>query len=53
MHASLIVLRSGEPGIGKSRLLDEFPSHWSASSALMVLRGGATRGEGLPPYLPR
>ena len=46
-----VVLLDGEIGIGKTCLLSA-----SAASALkdgtVVLRGGATEAEGMPPYLP-
>jgi DNA-binding CsgD family transcriptional regulator len=42
---------AGEPGIGKSRLLDEAAALASAA-AVTVLRGGASEAEGMPPYLP-
>jgi ATP/maltotriose-dependent transcriptional regulator MalT len=47
----MVVLVTGEPGIGKSRLLDEFPAI-AGSDDVMVLRGGAIDAEGMPPYLP-
>ncbi|HXM56173.1 MAG TPA: AAA family ATPase, partial [Candidatus Dormibacteraeota bacterium] len=45
------VMLAGEPGIGKTRLLDEFPTPAQAAGAA-VIRGGASRAEGMPPYLP-
>src|SRR5690349_1671206 len=45
------VVLAGEPGIGKTRLLDEFPAPDQAAGAIVV-RGGASRAEGMPPYLP-
>jgi predicted ATPase/DNA-binding CsgD family transcriptional regulator len=46
-----VVLVSGEPGIGKTRLLTAFARSASEHAAL-VLRGGASQFEGMPPYLP-
>ncbi len=46
-----VVLVSGEPGIGKTRLLDAVAEH-AAGAGTLVLRGGATDAEGMPPYLP-
>jgi predicted ATPase/DNA-binding CsgD family transcriptional regulator len=46
-----VVLISGAPGIGKTRLLQEFPPVESAT-AVTVLRGGASQAAGMPPYLP-
>ncbi len=46
-----VVLVAGEPGIGKSRLLGQISS-WAAASGAIVLRGGASEAEGMPPYLP-
>src|SRR5258708_7225195 len=46
-----VVLLAGQPGIGKSRLIDEFPTPGQASEVIL-LRGGATQAEGMPPYLP-
>jgi DNA-binding CsgD family transcriptional regulator len=46
-----VVLVSGEPGIGKTRLLNEVA--WQLNKAgAVVLRGGASQAEGMPPYLP-
>jgi predicted ATPase/DNA-binding CsgD family transcriptional regulator len=46
-----VVFVSGEPGIGKSRLLQELAVR-AAQSGALVLRGGASEDEGMPPYLP-
>jgi predicted ATPase/DNA-binding CsgD family transcriptional regulator len=46
-----VVLVAGEPGIGKTRLLDEFAAR-ATSAGARVLRGGASEAAGMPPYLP-
>jgi predicted ATPase/DNA-binding CsgD family transcriptional regulator len=46
-----VVLVSGEPGIGKSRLLAELVGRVQEAGGA-VLRGGASEAEGMPPYLP-
>src|SRR5438270_1761083 len=46
-----VVFVGGEPGIGKTRLLQEVAARIEQGSAL-VLRGGASEAEGMPPYLP-
>src|SRR5438132_7233112 len=46
-----VVFVSGEPGIGKSRLLQEMAIRAEEVGAI-VLRGGASEAEGMPPYLP-
>jgi DNA-binding CsgD family transcriptional regulator/tetratricopeptide (TPR) repeat protein len=46
-----VMLVSGEPGIGKTRLLDEVGTLATKEGAI-VLRGGASEAEGMPPYLP-
>jgi DNA-binding CsgD family transcriptional regulator len=46
-----VVLIAGEPGIGKTRLLDAFAARVTAAGA-SVLRGGASEAAGMPPYLP-
>ncbi|GAC1614663.1 MAG: hypothetical protein NVS4B11_00360 [Ktedonobacteraceae bacterium] len=46
-----VVLITGEPGIGKTRLLKEF-GVFAALDGVVVLRGGASEAEGMPPYLP-
>lgn len=46
-----VALVSGEPGIGKTRLLDEVAAQAHATGA-RVLHGAATEAEGMPPYLP-
>lgn len=46
-----VVLVAGEPGSGKTRLLDEFRPRALAAGAA-TLRGGASQAEGMPPYLP-
>ncbi|HEX5442099.1 MAG TPA: AAA family ATPase, partial [Ktedonobacterales bacterium] len=46
-----VALVSGEPGIGKTRLLDEMAARAHAAGA-RVLHGAATEAEGMPPYLP-
>ena len=47
----VVLLIRGEPGIGKTRLLDEFARE-AARRDVTVLRGGASEAEGMPPYLP-
>src|SRR3989440_730007 len=46
-----VVLVTGDPGIGKTRLLDEI-ARWTAEEGAIILRGGASEAEGMPPYLP-
>ncbi|MBI1299942.1 AAA family ATPase [bacterium] len=45
-----VVLISGEAGIGKSRLLQEFATRWEAEA--LVLAGAGLPGEQALPYLP-
>ena len=42
---------AGEPGIGKTRLLDAVASR-ALDAGMVVRRGGAFDAEGMPPYLP-
>ncbi|MGZ6387200.1 MAG: AAA family ATPase, partial [Ktedonobacteraceae bacterium] len=46
-----VVLLVGEPGIGKTRLLDEF-TRLAADDGATLLRGSSSDFEGMPPYLP-
>ncbi len=46
-----LVLISGEPGIGKTRLLTE-ASHYAESQGLLVLWGHCWEGEGAPAFWP-
>lgn len=46
-----VVLIAGEPGIGKTRLLDAIGGR-AAGAGGRPLRGGASEAEGMPPYLP-
>src|SRR2546423_3164893 len=46
-----VVLVTGEPGMGKTRLLDEVALR-SAQDGAVVLRGQASEAEGMPPFLP-
>jgi DNA-binding CsgD family transcriptional regulator len=46
-----VVLLTGEPGIGKTRLLDEIALR-TAQDGAVVLRGSASEAEGMPPFLP-
>src|SRR5215212_5189581 len=46
--ATQLVLISGEPGIGKSRLLADLAGH---AHGWLVLRGGAHERQGQPPYV--
>ncbi len=48
---SSIVVLSGEPGVGKTRLLTELADH-AAAKGWWVLVGRALDSEGMPPYLP-
>jgi DNA-binding CsgD family transcriptional regulator/tetratricopeptide (TPR) repeat protein len=49
-EASNVVL-SGEPGVGKTRLLTELAAY-AAAKGWRVLVGQAVDSEGVPPYLP-
>ena len=42
---------TGEPGIGKTHLLEEMAAR-AARSGAVVLWGNASAAEGMPPYLP-
>lgn len=46
-----VVLLAGEPGIGKTRLLQECAAAASAQG-MLVLVGRCAEGDGVPPYLP-
>jgi predicted ATPase len=46
------VLLSGEPGVGKSRLLAEACTLAASAHGTRVLHGFALEGGGLPPYFP-
>src|SRR5215212_7326396 len=46
-----VALLIGEPGIGKTRLLEAIATR-SLHAGACVLRGGAFDAEGMPPYLP-
>jgi len=46
-----VVAVTGEPGIGKTRLLAEVAAR-ASHAGLTVLFGGASEAAGMPPYLP-
>jgi ATP/maltotriose-dependent transcriptional regulator MalT len=46
-----VVLMAGEPGIGKTSLLNELAGRAERQGAT-ILRGGASESEGMPAYLP-
>ena len=46
-----VALVTGESGIGKTRLLDEI-AYLAADAGAVVMRGGASEADGMPPYLP-
>lgn len=46
-----VALLAGEPGIGKTRLLDDLADR-AGAAGMLVLRGGASDAAGMPPYLP-
>src|SRR6266487_1569460 len=46
-----VALVTGDPGIGKTRLLDEIALR-TAQDGAVVLRGAASEAEGMPPFLP-
>src|SRR6266699_2260585 len=50
-ESARVALMTGEPGIGKTRLLDEVALR-AARDGAVVLRGGNSEAEGMPPYLP-
>jgi len=47
----VIAFLAGVSGVGKTRLLEQFPPPEHADE-FTVLRGGASQAEGMPPYLP-
>ena len=49
--ATRVIMLAGEPGIGKTRLLEWLESRATRSGAA-VLQGGGFQAEGMPPYLP-
>jgi DNA-binding CsgD family transcriptional regulator len=46
-----VTMLTGEPGIGKTRLIDAAVVY-AHDRGMTVLRGGASDDEGMPPYLP-
>jgi DNA-binding CsgD family transcriptional regulator len=46
-----VALLAGEPGIGKTWLMDIIAAQ-AVQEDVAVLRGGASEAEGMPPYLP-
>ncbi|CAA9585782.1 MAG: transcriptional activator domain, partial [uncultured Thermomicrobiales bacterium] len=48
---AVVTLVAGDPGIGKTRLLQSLAAR-AAETGARVLRGGASEAEGMPPYLP-
>src|SRR5437870_749356 len=48
LHVALV---AGEPGIGKTHLLQEVAFR-AERKGILILRGGASEAEGMPPYLP-
>ena len=46
-----VALLAGEPGIGKTRLFEAFAARATGAGAI-VLHGGASEIEGMPPYFP-
>jgi DNA-binding CsgD family transcriptional regulator len=47
-----VLLITGEPGVGKSRLMAELGARAAAEFGLTVLGGFAIEGGGMPPYFP-
>lgn len=47
----VVVMLTGAPGIGKTRVLEAFANSASVQGATL-LRGGASLSAGMPPYLP-
>ncbi|WP_089156345.1 ATP-binding protein [Micromonospora sp. NBS 11-29] len=50
-HGTAVVMVEGEPGIGKSRLLEELAVH-SRDRGALVIRGRCLEGEGTPTMWP-
>jgi DNA-binding CsgD family transcriptional regulator len=46
-----VILVAGDPGIGKTRLLEALAVQARQAGAI-ILQGGASEAEGMPPYLP-
>src|SRR5215217_2954712 len=49
-NGGLVVL-TGEPGVGKTRVAEEFAA-WSQEQVALVIRGRCREGEGAPAYGP-